>query len=71
MWLKVYLNVPSEDNDVVKRLGAKFDSKVKKWYYHPNEQSPASAFYQVATIHTIVASSNNSSRAHNRCVRWN
>ena len=34
---KVYLNVPFEEKDNAKRLGAKFDSGKKKWYIMSNQ----------------------------------
>jgi len=31
---KIYMNVPYAEKDTAKAMGAKWDSKLKKWYYH-------------------------------------
>ena len=30
---KIYLNVPFEEKDEVKKLGARWDYNMKRWYY--------------------------------------
>lgn len=38
---KIYLNVPFEEKDKAKELGAKFDSMSKKWFIVKDEVDPA------------------------------
>ncbi len=33
MYRKIYLNVPFKEKDEARKLGAKWDAKIKKWYY--------------------------------------
>ena len=34
---KIYLDVPFEDNALVKELGAKFDTNIRSWYIYSND----------------------------------
>ncbi|RYH15200.1 hypothetical protein EON65_32145 [archaeon] len=48
----LYLQVPYEDKDAVKALGAKFDANVKKWYVPPN--ADIKPFYKWQKIYLNV-----------------
>lgn len=36
---KIYLDVPFEDNALVKDLGAKFDTNIRSWYIYSNDEN--------------------------------